>query len=95
MFTFPSMWDKRCLMATLLFDDFFPVVSAGDFTGEWSTNCWSISESLLDLVFFSLGVYIFYCFLSIFFICFDYMHHALHFMGTIIVLFMWGWDDTF
>ena len=36
MFTFPYMWDKRLSMETSLFDDFQPVVSAGDFTGDKS-----------------------------------------------------------
>ena len=61
MFTFPFLWDKKRSMVTSLFDDFQPVVSAGDFTGERSTKCWSIPESLLALDFFSLGVY-FYAF---------------------------------
>ena len=51
------MWDKSRSMETSLFDDFHPVVSAGDFTRDRSTKCWSIQESLIALVLFSLGVY--------------------------------------
>ena len=61
MFIFPSIWDKIRSMTTSLFDDFQPVVSADEFTGDRSTKWWFVPESLLALAFFSLGVY-FYAF---------------------------------
>ena len=95
MFTFPYMWDKRRSMATSLFDDFQPVVSAGDFTGDRSTKCWSIPESLLALVFFSLGVY-FYAF-SLFthfvytwaYVCIAF--YCLPYTTVVLDLLLIGW----
>ena len=88
MFTFPYMWDKRCSMATSLFNDFKPVVPAGDFTGDKSTKCWSIPESLLALAFFSLGVYFM---LSVYLLILHILEHmyALHFIVFHILPLYW------
>ena len=63
MFTFPFRRDKRRSVATSLMFHYIQmtgsdyVVSAGDFTGDRLTFCWSILESILALVCFLLGVY--------------------------------------
>ena len=77
---FPTCGIKDVRWRLHCFDDFQPVVSAGDFTGDRSTKCWSIPESLLALVFFSLGVY-FYAFSLLICTCLSEHKFALHFIA--------------